>query len=206
MHDPYFCMIVNIKNNQNCKLSQRNFRPQLNSALKIRRQLIFSQNLVTDQPTKKWRLFDVNLTGCAHWGTPCAHIRQNVVKLTLHSGVNKWSKQSWKCKTFFRIFLTLKGESLTLKISWKVVKLTFNTDVKKQLKSRQIDLEYWRQKTVEKSSNWPWILTSKNSWKGLKFWLIFSVKRMLPCGFDLHTLPTPGLLFFDFIHCATKTF
>ena len=138
--------------------------------------------------------------------SPCAHIRQNVVKLTLHSGVNKWSKQSWKCKTFFRIFLTLTGESLTLKISWKVVKLTFNTDVKKQLKSRQIDLEYWRQKTVEKSSNWPWILTSKNSWKGLKFWLIYSVKRMLPCGFDLHTLPTPGLLFFDLIHCATKTF
>ena len=27
-------------------------------------------------------------------GPPCAHIRQNIVKLTLHSGVNKWSKQS----------------------------------------------------------------------------------------------------------------
>ena len=159
-------MIVNIKNNQNCKLSKRSFRPQLNSALKIRRQLIFSQNLVIDQPTKKWRLFDVNLTGCAHWGfSPCAHIRQNVVKLTLHSGVNKWSKQSWKCKTFFRIFLTLKGESLTLKISWKVVKLTFNTDVKKQLKRVEILTDFFCEKSASMwirspYSPYPWFCCS----------------------------------------------
>ena len=176
MHDPYFCMIVDIKNNQNCKLSQRNFRPQLNSALKIRRQLIFSQNLVTDQPTKKWRLFDVNLTGCAHWG-PHVHI---FVKMSSNwryivasiNGQNKvenvrlffgyfwpWKANLWRWKSVEKS--SNWPSILTSKNSWKVVKLTLNTDVKKQLKNRQIDLEYWRQKTVEKGWNFDWFFLWK---------------------------------------------
>ena len=37
----------------------------------------------------------------------------------------------------------------------------------------------WRWKSVEKSSNWPWILTSENSWKIVKLTLNTDVKKQL---------------------------